>query len=144
MQFGLPNAPTDNLYKFAAIFGLMLAATLFLYSDYMEQEAREQLLSFSKVFTERFYELVEGYAKNKSPIEMKILQEKYGDLDYSDGLKLMVASNRYDYYRKLRNLGVPILLLISVVGFIFWYIKVQRYQDMLLKHQAQAHGNQLN
>ncbi len=136
MQPIIPNAPTDNLYKFMAIFSLMLSFTLFLYSDYMTEQVRKEVIEFSKVSTVRFHELVEGYAKNKSALDMQLLQDKYDGLAHADGLKMLVSSKKSDYYKSIRNFGVPILLFISIIGFLLWYIKVQKHQDYILKHEA--------
>ena len=137
MQLGMPSAPTDSLYKFFAIFCFMFAGVLFFYADFMENKAREAVVEFSKTSTNRFYELVEGYAKDKPEVDMKIMQEKANDLGHTEGLEAISAAKRSDYYRALRNWGCPILVVLSLIGFLFWYLKTQRYQDVILKKQAE-------
>lgn len=136
MQLGMPQAPTDSLYKFFAIFCLMFAGALFFYADFMEHKAREAVIEFSKTSTSRFYKLVEGYAKNKPEVDMKIMQEKANDLGHTEGLEAIAVAKRSDYYRALRDWGCPILVVLSLIGFLFWYLKIQRHQDAILKQQA--------
>ncbi|RUO44508.1 hypothetical protein [Idiomarina aquatica] len=68
---------------------------------------------------------------------MKIMQEKANDLGHTEGLEAISVAKRSDYYRALRNWGCPILLVLSLIGFLFWYLKIQRYQDVILKKQAE-------
>lgn len=136
MQLSMPNVPTDNLYKFIAIFGLILSASLFLYADYMKSQVQIEIVQHAKVQNERLYELIEGFAKNKPNLEMELLKRKYLDLLEIESAKLIVSSVNYEFYQNARNYGSPFFLIISIVGFILWFYKVQRYQDKILQKEA--------
>jgi hypothetical protein len=38
-------------------------------------------------------------------------------------------------YNGITNYIIFIGAILSIVGFIFWYIKLQRYQDLLIKEK---------
>jgi len=135
MQVTIPNIPTDNLYKFIAIFGILLSFGLFLYSDYVKNKIQDEILTYAKVNTEREYKLIEGYSKNKLE-DMKLLKSKYLNMLEIEGAKLIVSSKNYEFYLKLRNFGSPLFLMISIIGFGLWFFKVQQYQDRILQKKS--------
>ena len=136
MEFSIPNAPTDNLYKFIAIFGLILSTGLFLYSDYMKSQIQLEILTYAKVNAERQHKLIEGYSKNEPIEDMELLKNKYLDMLEIEGTKLIVSSENYEFYLKARNYGSPLFLIISIIGFGLWFFKVQRYQDKILQKES--------
>lgn len=136
MEFAIPNAPTDNLYKFIAIFGLILSTGLFLYSDYMKSQIQLEISTYAKVNAERQHKLIEGYSKNEPIEDMELLKNKYLNMLEIEGTKLIVSSENYEFYLKARNYGSPFFLIISIIGFGLWFFKVQRYQDKILQKES--------
>ena len=43
-----------------------------------------------------------------------------------------------NYVETTRSYSVIILSIFMIFGFLFWYVKVQRYQDKILKYQANS------
>lgn len=138
VNFNLPNAPTDNLYKFMAIFGLLFAVTTFIYADYMQNETRKQLIEFANDSAQKRYEMVQDYLKSQQGInpELKNKHTLITELLDTKGEYLVAQAMRSDFYIKLRNIGGTTGSIISILGFYLWYTKLQRYQDKVLKKEA--------
>jgi len=121
----LPNLPTDNLYKFLAIFGLVL----FVFSVYMMNDIKTE----SKLIY-----------KNT---EIKVLELRKNILSVPKNEKLIkqVAILETEAYKSAMNLnkkvyGFYLICFISTVliyiGFRQWYHKTQKFNDIKLKKEA--------
>lgn len=180
----IPNLPTDNLYKFCAIAGLVILG-LSLYVPYqmlwqniaaeiaLRREIKEIYTEFDIIKKEKelddlLIRLDQSTFKNeerdknvnvhkdkksdetlaiKKAIdnlrneisEFKRVRLKQGELEYNfDSLKK--SMHRVDeilYYCKF--LGI-IGILLTYFGFRNWYLKIQVYQDAIIKKQAQEAG----
>ena len=116
----LPSLPTDNLYKFLALFGLVLIVVgLFLTYDYPNR------------LYERLYELQS--------------QEKTLNVSNNYSVKYELEAEIKKLNLKVENLGYLLYLFIAVAfiggvfsscGFYHWYYKLQVYSDEILKNEA--------
>lgn len=140
MDLSFPSVPTDNLYKFCAIFGFSFALATFVYADFMENETRKLLVEWSiEAKTKQFdFEkqaltdggkcLVDTYKQKELTLAILDTKSQY----------LLAQAKRAENYASLRNFGAPSGLVISLFGFITWYFRIQRYQDRILKKEAEG------
>lgn len=149
--------PTDNLYKFIALFGLTLVILSFIpfYHSYkVKIEEIEVIANFNKLkpqsdrliiyikslLAEKDYEpegnlapkslLIKEYNKLYMPIEIELNKLEIQTLKNAELKKLVRA-----------ELILSIMILLMGVGFMFfgfkhWYYKLQKYQDMIIIKQA--------
>lgn len=129
----IPNIPTDNLYKFLAISGLII----FIFFTYFAESTKEKYLN-------EFYILDKD---NKIlTLEKSVVPDDFDKLFEikKDSVELV---NRYTYLSKnwdkfiytrfelyfwLSFLGASI----SICGFIMWYLKTQKYQNQIIRNEA--------
>jgi len=116
------SVPTDNVYKFVAIFGLVMVIASFLASIQQGVSTNEEVFS-------------------SAPEIAKLEASK--NLDPYDKAKLEILHRKLEIAlsdRKFLTWGGGIFggmgLGISVLGFVAWYKKVQRHQDRLLELQV--------
>jgi hypothetical protein len=156
----LPQFPTDNMYKFMAIFGLTIALGSYVVVDWRVSNKALEKISLDreklKYETERSYdsdvmkaygdqideidkeknpdlkqisELTEIYDKTAQQYfqneKNKVLDSEYKNVD--DDIKLLNNALKY---------GIIVGSVLTVIGFILWYFKLQRYQDNLIKKEA--------
>jgi|GEM_PF-1451577 len=147
--------PTDSLYKFLAVFGLVLIALGVYVGEVHDQKSQEYysfLIQTEFDKTER-EDLVAKYVaidkRNRDP--MAYLSEEELPLDSSeinDAMKI-IFQNYYNLRVRLPDLEDELDKLriskkslyfiggaFSIAGFALWYCLVQRYQDELLRMQV--------
>lgn len=83
----LPSLPTDNLYKFLALSGLLLAVVSFAYPMKMIYEPREQLISQQTEFETLKIELESIHAQADDV-------ERRGKLGAGEGRDLLEKQNQ--------------------------------------------------
>ena len=145
----LPTLPTDNLYKFLALTGLVvaLASVIFPYSkeydsaiDMMEILQERKLL----VIETKYLKVeVEAIRKTETHGDASIqLLEKLKEIELRDAL-LTAKREQQDYIQlhiellnKYSKRSFVIGIILSALGFLLWYFKVQRYQDKRLKKRG--------
>lgn len=151
--------PTDNLYKFIALFGLALVVLGFYVfnseSDRLTQGAGEMNVSLRALAAELgenaaaqkvLAETVEGIEGKEPPNNLLF---RLGAIDgVSEQAKVLALSlqqtaDRYlgDRGRAQRKanqaaVGGGAGLVIAIAGFWWWYFRLQRYQDAAVKKQA--------
>jgi hypothetical protein len=168
----LPNLPTDNLYKFLALFGLALLISsnviYFLFADRLVDKAQTYLRDSSIVLydqkmtrqdktdiqiklNELKIQLQSARVKEKQKIlndiqieqtiintdttKLEGISKTIIDINYSLNSEWFKAQAAYVIW--ILYIGTYGGLSLSIVGFILWYIKLQRYQDKLLKQKAE-------
>lgn len=140
-----PTVPTDNLYKFLAVFGLILAifGTLipnFLSLQYVEDN-KQRWESFDKAYPQ-----AEAIIKELPDVEpgMVMYRGKRHSRHTATLLEAWSVNSTQETYfdERLEHFNHAIKTsnlmtwgggLLSVLGFVLWYWKVQRYQDLILK-----------
>ncbi len=145
------NPPTDNLYKFLFIAGVLLTITGLVVPSYLQQQRLESSYILIKESAERNRSAILqlGTIAMNDP-EMKDRQRRVEALQsMSQSVKEMDKSekNFLAYEFKLRDeivskqlhlldwciaLGIGLIL----IGGILWYHKTQKYQDRMLIAQT--------
>jgi hypothetical protein len=152
--------PTDNLYKFVAIFGLVLivggCVLLYITVDNSLEAATRANQGFrSAIATEESPEVQEVLSEAIS----KMVDERRQDPGLAAALRAAGASDEaiaeavamqeaadvfFAHESRLRGVtGVARMLgglgaIVSAVGFGFWYRRVQRFEDQILRRRAEA------
>jgi hypothetical protein len=144
----LPQPPTDNLYKFMAIFGLIMylfmPVLLLLRLDQVEREklevglGKEALIYHTAEFQSQIDQLKkagDAGVQQKFDDGFKALMEESLRLrqksDFAD-VSLVNAT----HLLVILPFDLVIGSLLMVGGFLLWYYKLQRYQDRIIKNQA--------
>lgn len=142
----LPNLPTDNLYKFLALSGLLLAVISFAYPMNLIYEAREQLISQQTEFKVLKIELESIHAQLEIADvrgslvtgEGRELLEKHYKNDIAlikvngQAAKIELLANEIESWKLWMAILVGLGVFFTVVGFILWYRVVQAPADKLL------------
>jgi len=150
----LPKVPTDNLYKFMALSGIVLLvasafprywqAKLEFELIRVQGEKRkvtkkkewahadmDYLLTKSNKLKEETSEWKE--AKDLAAAEPQLIEKKRQEIQEKE------ISQRLDVIRRLKYViagGRWVGAILSVFGFLLWYHKLQKYQDKIVKKQA--------
>lgn len=135
----MPLPPTDNLYKFLAIFGLIVATSslFFTYIAIMDLEAQVVRLRGEAIALEREVEwLMPNPKAVVSKAERRQVERRVAELK---GKKAVIRGLLEQVKVLSRDLKVPLALglALMVVGFGLWYYRVQRYQDLILRRDAE-------
>ncbi len=157
----IPNIPTDNLYKFIALSGVMLIIFGFFiqfYSSYFVLEPNKNLV---KVIREIEYKST-NLKQDIENFEDKITNNSTKNQKNYYLNELIKFNNRYEELSKeMANLeGIFIYVkdlttiveasiklgkitiiegsIFSSLGFLLWYYKVQKYEDIILKKKTKG------
>jgi hypothetical protein len=118
MESRIP-VPTDNIYKFYALFGLLLVISSLLGAVYSTKSTNEAV-----------YELVKEYYSIVNP-------ESEGSIVLQDIIKkqLDVATKDKKFFQSSLGVIIAIGIFMSYYGFNNWHKKVQPLQDRLTELQ---------
>lgn len=139
------SLPTDNLYKFIALAGLVLII-FSAYIDYtkgMEMSlAVEELkgqLEIDKAESQYIEPQISEAAKqNDAPAYRKLIREREKQKAVVDA-KLATVKFQSKVYFWLRRVLVTAYIVgagVSFFGFLLWYIKVQRHLDAAIRLES--------
>ena len=135
------KVPTDNLYKFMALSGLVIIFLCFA-------------LPFSKVLDLKKETLIISGEIKLLKLEATFLESKFqqlkvnrSDKDVQDiQIKKQVLANKNDLMLEFSNemrlwfvplsIGGILGIGIAYKGFWLWYIRLQKYQDIIVKSQT--------
>ena len=160
----VPSLPTDNLYKFLAIFGIVIC----IFSIYIYQNKYN-------LYTEEFFEVRKEFAKygpmlDRVTLLLERIETDPSDKSLPENKKLFAATldaidklnqeiktgheiaeyskekeeRAWEEIRilwKYSKIFFFIGVLMSIVGFYLWYVKVQKPLDKLLKKQLEDEPN---
>ena len=154
--------PTDNLYKFIALSGLLLfLVSVWFYGQFAVQLVKidNELDQLAKLSGTRFRERVkDGLRKIAQDIDDGVLKDKqttmstfdelvqgtdmYTDPEIDQAYELMsrrvaIESSHYPESLLLK-LGIGLGLVLATGGFVSWYRLVQRPLDELLQLELKA------
>lgn len=160
----IPNLPTDNLYKFLTIAGLVLIFASAVWFEAERQDAfvkadnaslRARILEIEKEHLEKEelglnvsrQRMFEGGLRpsdvEEQQIEAKTLneQEKAFQIKEAEVEAQAEVANRIisklELARVFFSIGVGLGFFLTGAGLRFWYTKLQVYQDRLVKKQAE-------
>ncbi len=174
----IPDLPTDNLYKFVSLTGVLLSLVCFGVLEYRVNNQVEldteillgkEALGYLKMNRESIStnldtirnSINEKQATGKT-IEDADLQGYSSALQEYDQLKKQndnhdreimslrkkseIAENHFNRTQRIRLillLGGFCGLALANIGFYFWYHRLQKYQDILVRHQADLVAQQV-
>jgi len=154
----IPSLPTDNLYKFLAIAGLVIIVLSVvgpwsryeqLTSKTIEVETQTSIYKKGIASVElAIMKLKEEWKKAKSEKERELLQSRLDELQRQiRQLEIIIpeiAGKKALHQRFMETTAIFVVagacglvlgVVLSIVGFVLWYRRVQRYQDAILKQQ---------
>lgn len=138
----IPNLPTDNLYKFLAIFGLVLM----IYGSYMLVQTPEKLISNVEQL---------NVSKQLMLFNAKMDTTKSIQTTCNTKIEHLRDSLTFDakfkgLQRDVNNLTKFVLLylglfgcgvFLSIRGFILWYKRTQQFNDKILENESKKIEN---
>lgn len=132
----IPSLPTDSLYKFLALSGVLMAfGSIFFYSK------------LRLAIRKKIYDVELEQAENEALISYFERQESHSperllELRKNTNKARVSVEEIRSLWKDLKNLRVVFYLIIAIglamaaTGFVLWYSKVQVYQDTLLEFRA--------
>ena len=158
----IPNLPTDNLYKFMALLGLILIilSTVFpiwtihyIGLKQIQSQTELDLFDIEEVYLRReqqeIRETLEALPPNKRIGARRLTDEKARD----HSIKFGQTKGKWEEIKYLNSwrkdlkvfifTGMFIGSILTVYGFSLWYKRLQKYQDQVIKNEAQKqlHNN---
>jgi uncharacterized protein YktA (UPF0223 family) len=144
--------PTDNLYKFAALSGLVLLLVSIIYPQTRMDALNARIYDFNceieemKVGGETLAEHFKAYKSQifKSDAEGKSLAaateelQKHSSRMAVRSTEIDYLKNRFRWWERVCGIGAGLGLLIMGYGFMSWYLNLQRPQDRLLQKELAA------
>ena len=152
----LPTLPTDNLYKFLALGGLVLLVASFAFpliriSDIQVKliEARRdgELLKVETASFEKELDRVGQRPKVSSAdaawYRTRLLDLRIKEIQWSSRQEQIdQLTKELLFAQSFLGLGCGIGTVLSAVGFALWYRRVQKPNDLLLKRQLEKEVEQ--
>jgi len=167
----LPSLPTDNLYKFIALFGLFIFASFTILRITKDYSFREEVISFNTLAAmnlgerEELRSDIEALAKGNIPVDLKsvgygkvmaskkelmaaiqsrllVLNAESKDLKVRHEV-LLENEKHIDKLCLLVTYISYVGIILMVFGFAAWYLKLQRYQDRLIVANWQRQAEEL-
>lgn len=129
----IPNLPTDNLYKFMALTGLVLVVIGIIpywVGGTKTQEIAGQVLAKQIILIEAEIADDDEFSRH----EVAKLRGEIKQLKFQWDRLLQDRK----FLRTLSSAFYSFGTFLSCFGFVLWYTRVQIYQDLLLKKQATA------
>ncbi len=159
----IPNFPTDSLYKFISLSGLFLLVGLLLGPEYAKykidihqlaidtENAQARLrVDFNTDDIDKLESALAKAEKNQKNIseeDIKLL-EKTSVVNRENRLLLaglhgklrlsMYYSLQLERVKKFQLYGILTSLIYTLLGFVLWYLKVQKPMDFELKRGSDS------
>lgn len=159
-----PSPPTDNLYKFMSLSGLLIIAGSLIVFDHaykIELRIAEQKVTQEDIrdstkdlkwelnYLKGITKKIENSRNQITSKELDILESKLGEIMSKDSsiklkqlpskreiARLEVELKWLQRYVNLSTSGLLFGLSISVLGFLLWYNKVQKFLDKKIQEEA--------
>lgn len=135
----IPNPPTDSLYKYMAIGGIAIAFfSAYFLNDILTKKA-EMKRSLKKEIKMLLFEFeLKKIQADEDTVGMATLGRRLVDSeDDVAGMEEIVGYNTTLKYASIVFLAIGIVL--SGLGFILWYTRLQKYEDMVVRDEANRH-----
>ena len=156
LQF--PSLPTDNLYKFISLSGLVLLVTAIIVPLRIQDEIDRDSPRIEVILSTKANLAVLRWnqaapppdtLKTEEAIEKWRASQKTRQMELEDRLrKLEVSGAEYEEFcsaMQIKRRWVIISYVIGIVGvalmglgFTLWYIRLQQHQDKIVLNQAQG------
>lgn len=148
MPVDLSVLPTDSLYKFLAISGVLITLTtifffgLFVYRTHMKVIAAKTDLEVLRVQLDDValrLERAKGSGQSDDTARAEYLQNKMDSARLrGKGNEIAFLESRISLIARLTALGLGIGMTSAALGFFLWYSRIQVFQDALIRVQARA------
>lgn len=133
--------PTDNLYKFLAIFSAVLIPSLLLLS-FTVIATTEDEDAMKEIFRKLgLHDLVEEHVQPPPPLP-SVTEPNPDNNNATVYLEAFDADEIEPQSRFIANLVLVFLgtsaglLMVTLIGFVLWYVRLQRYQDKMIRIEA--------
>ena len=146
----LPTPPTDNLYKFIAIAGMVLLITSIVVINVNSHDLILKILNTDKtilVLEEKLDQLEEVMSllqTSGSLEEIKIAKDTFSRylVEFAEiGAEIEIDKflskefkRNFVYLKVLLYIGS----IFAVLGFLLWYLKLQRFLDLTVKRDSES------
>lgn len=167
MQLPIPSIPTDNLYKFIAIAGLIGVLACLLYPPLITSSLTRKAadVAAARALIEATMEDVESRIddvsaqvreaetkrSNVPKSEIAALEQQLGALGKQaqalqneltrferDGRIALAEGEALAAQMNLISLAFLPFFILTACGFLLWYLRIQRYADAILRLQAES------
>lgn len=143
MNIPIPSPPTDSLYKFMALLGAIMFIVAVALPSIRKQELHTQYTDKIDKLNVIARELQSAVDLDKPPEE----RNKTREIDRAAGFVMGEAKNLSDWLKQRQEIAAEqdsILyhvrwsgLAIAILGFVFWYVNVQRWDDRMKKLEVE-------
>ena len=155
LHMNLSTLPTDHLYKFLALAGLALFVFSVAYPTNLisDLELRivesETQIRLQDADISKFEGELDAFEKKKphpSEQEVLILRDNFQQLKVKKievqgkTERLAILNKQLREAFNLLKLSALVGLLMAFVGFLLWYVRVQRPADLLARQQVEGNG----
>lgn len=142
----IPSPPTDNLYKFLALAGILVAVGSYIFVYLQADRSQELLIELKQgaalIHAETEIARLRSLLNDPNERRSKHLEEAY-ETAVREGARLTKVEEELAFLLAWKNrymialvAGLVVGAALSAVGFVLWYRRVQKYQDLILRRQA--------
>lgn len=143
----IPKLPTDNLYKFVAIFGIALfifASAIYISTmpniiqRITDLEVQKYKLTNDNVVLYEEYKHIKTRDKViGEDLHNKTIELKINNLELWRVNNLIDVNNhQWKSYNNMFTTSLITSFFSIIIGFYFWYRNLQQYQDKIIKYEA--------
>lgn len=133
----LPNLPTDNLYKFGFVGCIFLLSLLY----YIRSNEQSNLLKIRSEYDKdyfnaielknEFYSTKDSNTLKKNEINRLINQVNRNQIDIESKVVKFNSQSNFMY-------GLLVVCFLGALLFLWlWYVKLQKYQDIIIKKESE-------
>ena len=163
-MINMPSLPTDNLYKFLALSGLAIVTFSIVFPMIRDSELNLMMLETDKnmkvanIEKELFDKRIDKFLNSdlgSNLDELKMREEELEiwrnllkdqqiytvDLEY-EVRKFEELHKELKFIQLLMKFGFGVGLIITFLGFLLWYVRVQKPNDLLLRKQIETDKTQ--
>jgi hypothetical protein len=149
----ISSLPTDNLYKFIALFGLVLTVTSLVFLDFsfdrftteqlkielVQEKSKQAHLKADQAFREA--NASKGGKSQSEKLWQEFKDRSFEAIDTSSNAMGMIRGQNLLGQQALLRLDVLTVLsfvglVCIVLGFNLWYWKLQRFIDLEIKRKS--------
>jgi len=150
MPIQLP--PSDNLYKFIAIAGLILVIAPLISCALLINNETERFWNYAELLQAKRHLAVaewDSAAETSGNSQLKNLarnetveraRKRLASIDESVEAKYQSAEAQRRRWQRILLVISAIGGLVMVAGFYLWYVRVQIFEDAILKEKAEKDG----
>jgi hypothetical protein len=137
-----PNLPTDNLYKFTTLFGILIFIAGFYLPEYRNDKLTNDYKNVYASSNKNNFEasnLIKKLSTSTNPDTVQITNKLQNEILQSDTLMKDYEATLNESRTWNSKLGEILTMLgigFSLMGFYLWFNNFQIYQDIITKVQS--------